>query len=74
MKNQKENKSVFSNLQSWVIERTNPKTSYVIVDSPYHFGHYVFQGTRGQCETFIEAVFAASGESGDTDPDKCKPD
>ena len=55
MKEKKQdNLSALGNLQSWVIERTNPKTSYVIVDSPYHFGKYVFQGTKDQCEKFIE--------------------
>lgn len=54
MKNQKENLLDLSNTQAYVIERTNPKTSYVIVDSPYHFGKYVFQGTKEQCEKYIE--------------------
>lgn len=54
MKNQKENLLDLRNTQAYVIERTNPKTSYVIVDSPYHFGKYVFQGTKEQCEKYIE--------------------
>jgi hypothetical protein len=57
MKEKKQdNQLVFNNsqVQAYVIERTNPKTSYVIVDSPYHFGHYVFQGTKEQCEKYIE--------------------
>lgn len=54
MKNKKEIQSGLDNMQSWVIEKTIPRTSYVIVASPYHLGRYVFQGTRKQCEEFIE--------------------
>jgi len=55
MKEKKQdNLSAFNNLQAYVIERTIPKTSYVIVTSPYHLGRYVFQGTREECEKYIE--------------------
>lgn len=55
MKEKKQdNQLVFNNSQAYVIERVTPKTSYVIVTSPYHLGRYVFQGTREDCEKYIE--------------------